>query len=380
MKVMQVNVDGWFYGRPKYVCKLAKLLLNSGVDCKIIGGSGLFEEELKNNSIKNIRIFPKWKPLDRSVRSIINLYKIIKNEKPDLIHSHGITENIIMGIIGGMLKIPVLATYHTNPFDKYQFERSIEQKIKRYSYELFYIDFLTKIASRNFTYITVISDELKKSFVQQGFKQSKIKVVYFGVDVGGNDIQFKLKRRGEKSILFVGRVSTEKGCGCLLRACKRIADRGKTFKLALIGHGRISYFSDMAIKLGIDGRVLFAGFRREFNDFLMGSDIFILPSRGEGLPISILEAMAYGLPIIGTNVGGISEVIEDGENGYLVPPNDEISLADAIDRMIGIKSKERYIMGLKNKEKIKKIYSTKKMVQHYLDIYEKSIYNTGSND
>ena len=373
MKVLRVNVDGWFYGRPRHICKLSKLLINEGVDCKIIGGTGLFERELENIGIKNIRIFHKWKPLDRSLRSIINLYRIVKNERPDIVHSHGTTENIVMGVIGNLLNIPIVATYHTNPFDKYKYETSIRKKIKRYVYELFYIDFLTKIVSQNFAYITVISQELKKGFVQRGYKESKIKVIYFGVDVRDNDIKFKLKRRGETNIVFVGRVSAEKGCDCLLRACKRITDQGKSFKLTLVGDGDIKCFSDMAVELGIDGRVLFTGFRREVSGFLKESEIFVLPSRGEGLPMSILDAMAYGMPVIASNVGGIPEAIQEGENGYLVPAGDELSLADMIGKMIDEGREGRYIMGLRNKKKVLKLFSSKKMVNSYLDIYKKVI-------
>ena len=372
MKVLRVNVDGWFYGRPRHICKLSKLLINEGVDCKIVGASESFERELENIGIKNIRIFHKWKPLDRSLRSIINLYRVVKNERPDLVHSHGITENIVMGIIGHLLHIPIVATYHTNPFDKYKYESSI-RKIKRYLYEIFYIGFLTKLVSRNFAYITVISQELKKIFIQKGYKENKIKAVYFGVDVRENDIKFKLKRRGKASILFIGRVSKEKGCDCLLRACKRLTDQGKSFTLTLIGDGDIKYFSDMAVELGIDGRVLFAGYKREVSGFLKESEIFVLPSTGEGLPISILEAMAFGLPVIASNVEGISEAIQHGENGYLVPVGDQVSLADMIGKMIDEGREKRYIMGLRNKKKVLESFSGKKMVEEYLEIYKKCL-------
>jgi glycosyltransferase involved in cell wall biosynthesis len=83
--------------------------------------------------------------------------------------------------------------------------------------------------------------------------------------------------------------------------------------------------------------------------------------------------MAHGLPIIATNVGGIPELIEEGKNGFLVPPGDEISLANAIMKMIELGSKGRYIMGLKNKEKIETQFSSRKMVNSYLHIYEKAI-------
>jgi len=373
MKILQVNIDGWLYGRPVYVSKLAEGLIQKGVDCKIIGASGSFEKDLEKNNVENLRIFHKWKPLDRSLHSIINLYRIIKNEKPDMVHSHGITENIAMGIIAPLLNVPVVATYHTNPFDKYKNEKLLKIKVKRYFYELFYLDILTKILFRNFAYVTVVSQELKKNFIKRGYRADKIKVIYFGVDARKNSTKFKPRRRAETSILFVGRVSVEKGCDCLLRACKRIADQGESFKLYLIGDGDISFFSEMAVKLGIGNRVFFAGFKRDLNKFLVDSDIFVLPSRGEGLPISLLEAMSCGLPIIATNVGGIPEVVEKGENGFLMPVGDDIFLANAISGLIDMGRKERHIIGLKNKEKVKMLFSHRQMVENYLDIYKKAI-------
>jgi len=373
VKVLQVNVDGWFYGRPKYVYNLSKLLIDNHVDCKIVGGSGLFEAELKKIHVENIRISANWKPLDRSITSILNLYGVIKRENPDLIHSHGRTENIVIGIIGWILKIPVIGTYHTNPFDEYKNEKKTKRKIIRFIYELIYFSYLTKLVFRKFMYITVISNQLKREFIKHGFDENKIKVVRFGVDVVRNDIKHKINRSDELSIIFVGRVSLDKGCDYLLKACKIMVAQGKGFKVFLIGDGDIDYFRYMGIKLGIEARLVFTGFQREFSDFLSKSDIFVLPSRGEGLPISVLEAMAHGLPIIATNVGGIPELIEEGKNGFLVPPGDEISLANAIMKMIELGSKGRYIMGLKNKEKIETQFSSRKMVNSYLHIYEKAI-------
>ncbi len=371
--MLQVNIDGWFYGRPKYVYALSKLLLKNDVDCKIVGGSGLFEEELEKGNIENIKIFPKWKPIDRSVRSIVNLYRAIKSEKPDLIHSHGISENIIVGVIGFILKIPVIVTYHTNPFNKYRNENSTSRKLKRYFYELMYFRFLTKLASPLFSYITVISKELQRSFISNGYNNEKVMVIYFGVDIPSNNSKLTVENCKELIVVFVGRISVDKGCDSLLKACKIMASRGKSFKLYLIGDGDIKFFSEMATKLGIGGRVVITGFQREFSDILVQGDIFILASKGEGLPISILEAMAFGLPVIASNVGGIPELIEEGENGYLVPPGDEISLADAITKMIEKGKNGRCIMGIKNKEKIEQLFSSRKMVQNYLDIYNKTI-------
>ncbi len=80
--------------------------------------------------------------------------------------------------------------------------------------------------------------------------------------------------------------------------------------------------------------------------------------------------MAQGLPVIASNVGGVPEIIDEGVNGYLVPPGDEISLADAMVRMIDKGNRGRYVMGLKNKEKIVQLFSSERMIEDYSDIYK----------
>jgi glycosyltransferase involved in cell wall biosynthesis len=110
------------------------------------------------------------------------------------------------------------------------------------------------------------------------------------------------------------------------------------------------------------------GSRSDIDQLLPGADVFILSSKREGFPMSILEAMAAGLPVIATKVGGIPEVIRDGENGLMAPPNDPFSLAGAICRVLD-DSEYAGNLGQEARLTIEKNYSLKTITDAYTKLY-----------
>jgi glycosyltransferase involved in cell wall biosynthesis len=136
--------------------------------------------------------------------------------------------------------------------------------------------------------------------------------------------------------VIVARIDGRKGHGTLLHSLRVLKDRGLDNLMLVIGDGADrANLEGLAAKLDLGSRRLrFLGARRDVGELLNAADFFVLPSDTEGLPISVLEAMAAGLPIVATRVGGIPELIDDGEHGLLVPPGDPKQLADAIQRVI----------------------------------------------
>jgi len=123
-----------------------------------------------------------------------------------------------------------------------------------------------------------------------------------------------------------------------------------------------------SIKLGIDKSVLFLGFREDVKEILPLLDIFVLPSLWEGLPVSIMEAMAMGRPVIATDVGGCAELVLDGVTGLLVSPKDADALSKAIVSLL--QDKERAgKMGLEGQERIK-LFTAEEMVRKTEALYE----------
>jgi glycosyltransferase involved in cell wall biosynthesis len=164
---------------------------------------------------------------------------------------------------------------------------------------------------------------------------SLCKVVHCGLDL--NNYEFRMPREKVERIFCAARLAPEKGFEFLLNAFKILMDKKYTLELRLAGDGPSrAALEAMGQHLGIMDHVRFLGFLDEpaVARELYSSDLFVLPSLAEGLPISAVEAMAVGVPVIATNIAGTSELIEHGSSGLLVRPSDAQSLADAVIRMI----------------------------------------------
>jgi glycosyltransferase involved in cell wall biosynthesis len=134
-------------------------------------------------------------------------------------------------------------------------------------------------------------------------------------------------------LLFTGRLAPVKGLPLLLEAFARLQARHPTLTLAIAGDGpERPALEAQAQRLGIAPRVEFLGYRSSdhVRALLQESDVFVLPSFAEGVPVVLMEAMASGVPVVATRVAGVSELVEDGVSGFVVPPGD----ADALERAI----------------------------------------------
>jgi len=163
---------------------------------------------------------------------------------------------------------------------------------------------------------------------------SRFKIVHCGIDIA--DYRFRAPRAEVKRLLCVARISYEKGLAFLIEAMDRLRGFGHHFELHLVGDGPDRAFLEELTKAkGLTDRVRFLGYLTEpqVRAELDAADVFILPSFVEGVPVSAMEAMAVGVPVIATNVGGTSELIEDGVSGLLIRPSDIDSLCDAIVRL-----------------------------------------------
>jgi colanic acid/amylovoran biosynthesis glycosyltransferase len=139
-----------------------------------------------------------------------------------------------------------------------------------------------------------------------------------------------------KQLLCVARLSYEKGLSFLIEAVQLMKQRGSNIRLVLAGDGPDRAALEALVKeLGIEDRVTFLGFQNDtqVREALTASDVFVLPSYVEGVPVSAMEAMAVGVPVVATNVGGTSELISDGHSGLLIRPSDAESICDAVMKL-----------------------------------------------
>jgi glycosyltransferase involved in cell wall biosynthesis len=136
-------------------------------------------------------------------------------------------------------------------------------------------------------------------------------------------------------LAIVGRLSWEKGHQCLFEALARIRSDLPNMTLLVIGDGELrETLERSAGKLGLANHIRFLGFRTDVAELLAASDLCVMASLDEGMPLAIIEAQASGVPVVTTDVGGIPEIVENEVTALLVPPNDAVALGDAIRRVM----------------------------------------------
>ena len=164
---------------------------------------------------------------------------------------------------------------------------------------------------------------------------TSFKIVHCGLEI--EKYGYRPPRKEIKYLLCVARLSPEKGLTSLIHALRLLRNEGYDLELRLGGDGPTKVqLKTLAEAVGLSDQVHFLGYLNEDEVIreLQKSDLFVLPSFVEGLPVSAMEAMAVGLPVIATNIAGTSELIEDGKTGILIRPSDPQAIADAVVRMI----------------------------------------------
>jgi L-malate glycosyltransferase len=212
-----------------------------------------------------------------------------------------------------------------------------------------------RLACRMADRIVVNAEAVRRWLLEEGYPGEKIVVIRNGVDTS----RFGGTRDGERLrrvlglpprvplVAVLSRLHHMKGLDYFLEAAATVAGRHPNVRFLIVGDrfamkdGVVvsdgAYRSDLegrARRLGIGERVVFTGFRIDVPDLLAETAISVLPSLSEGLPNTVLESMAAGVPVVATRVGGIPEVIEDGTSGLLVPPRDTATLVRAIDTLL----------------------------------------------
>jgi len=170
-------------------------------------------------------------------------------------------------------------------------------------------------------------------------------------------------------LVTVCRLVPAKGLDILLRACKKLKDRGLNYVLHIIGDGPIrKELEDLAKELGIYNETIFYGYTLHPEEFVPFFDVFVLPSRAEAFGSVFAEAALCSLALVGTDVGGISEQIENGSSGLLVPVEDFSALADALEQVI-IDPAFRYELARTGSDHAKQHYSLNRVVYKLKKLY-----------
>ncbi len=174
-----------------------------------------------------------------------------------------------------------------------------------------------------------------------------------------------------KVVGMVARLEAAKGHVYLLEAAREVLRVEPDALFVLVGRGHLrEELEAVAARLGIGDHVVFTGFREDMLEIMATFDIFTLPSLWEGLGIVLLEAMAFRLPIVASRVGGITDVVVEGETGLLVPPRDPAALAAALVELLR-DGEKRKAMGEKGYRRVAEEFRDETMNEEMLALYEK---------
>ncbi len=228
--------------------------------------------------------------------------------------------------------------------------------------------------------VTVVSGAIADTLVgDYGVERSRLRIVPNGAEPPEEDAERPLARElrarlgaGALRPLWVcaGRLEEQKGQHVLLDAVAKLASRGLEFRLALAGEGsRRAALEAQAASLGLSSRVEFLGRVDAIGPLLLAADAVALPSLWEGLPLTLLEALARGRPVVASAVGGVPEVIEHGVSGLLVPPGNACALAEALEQLHR-KPDTALRIGGAGARKVHEQYTWARVVEQFEAVYD----------
>jgi len=232
-------------------------------------------------------------------------------------------------------------------------------------------------------YYIAISNKIKNVLINDGISANRIFVAHSGIDPerfkSVSPVQlieeFRVKPE-EAVVLNVAHLAGHKGQEHLIKAIPMVLREVPTARFFIVGGGKLkSKLACLAQSLGLNGKVIFTGFRKDVGAFYNLADLFVMSSVQEGLGTAVLDAMALGIPVVATKAGGIPECVYHGETGRLVTPGDHDALAREIVYMLK-HQKEARQMGAHGKTMVRKHFSVEAMIKKNLEIYHNILGHT----
>ena len=293
--------------------------------------NNIFSKELDKTSKRYHTIFVnsyKIKYLNPLV-NIIETYKLLKKDNLNLIHTHGYRADVIGISLAKLMGLPVVSTCHG--FISNDINLALYNKLDR---------FVLRFAHK----IIAVSIGIKNDLIRSGINESHLLMIQNAVEVNSNLELFIQNRRNKRQeynltekefvIGYIGRLSEEKGVKYLIEATSMLNDLNRFIRVLIIGEGpQKKELEDLVKKVNMEDKIFFVGFQSDIENWLPAIDVFVLPSLTEGTPMSLLEAMANGIPVVASAVGGVPQVVDSGKNGILVAPGKPEEIVDAVNRL-----------------------------------------------
>lgn len=363
MKAMQIISSGGFYGAERVVVELAAYLEAAGWESLVVAlespGAQAVVEQARRRGIQ-AEVLPGVK--GKLLLALQALRRYVVDNDINLVHSHGYKSDTLVALARIPTHIGIVATCHT----------WYSESLKLTLYE-----WVNKLVLHAFDHVVLVSPQLVEEVFQAGMAVEQVTLVENGITAEATVNRDREAVRAElgvepheQLILRVGRLAESKGNDVLLEALALVAS-SRPVRLVLVGEGEEQEaLSARARALGLEHKVDFLGYRQDIADLLGASDLFVISSNKEGLPIVLLEAMRAAVPIVSTAVGAIPLVIRSGYTGQLVPHSDPEALAGALAEALDNEQQTAHRAQLAHKAFLRS-YTVESMGSGYLEIYRR---------
>jgi glycosyltransferase involved in cell wall biosynthesis len=328
-------------------------------------GQGPLVDAARAAGARFIRLEHVRRPLSawRDPLGLVELLTLLRRERPHIVHVNSAKAAALGRAAAWLARVPIrIYTVHGW---SYTAHTGVASTLYLWAERL-----LRPLTTAT---VCVAESERRAGLEARTCDEATTVVIHNGVDLA--DTTVRETHAQPCRLVTVGRLQVPKDASTLVRALAELPR--SAFEAVIVGDGpdRAAVESEVR-RLDVESVVQLAGERNDVPELLAASHVFVLSSLSEGLPLSILEAMAAGLPVVATNVGGVSELVLDGETGFLVPPGDPRSLAGAIERLLD-DSALRARLGAAGRIRVEERFDLASTRQAHLDLYSALLAGAG---
>ncbi len=306
------------------------------------------------------------------------LIRLIRKEKPDIIHTHTAKAGTLGRIAGILTGVPCkIHTFHGHVFHSYfgtvktKVFIWIERILARFTDRIIVI---SQLQYEEFCHEIKIAPPNKFSIIRLGFDLTE----FLNSDVHRGKLRRELNISEDTLLVgIVGRLTAIKNHAMFLKSAKKVSEKIANVKFIVVGGGELeSEMKELAVSLEIQDKVIFLGWRRDMPAIYADMDLVVLSSLNEGTPVTLIEAMASGKAVVSTAVGGVPDIVHDGQTGILVPSGDEEGFADAIVDLLEDAEKRKQF-GELGREFVSANYTKERLCADISGLYDELLSNSG---
>ncbi len=363
MKVLHVITDTNLGGAGRHILTLFKQPAFVGLDVSVACPGGELAKRLETAGVQTISI--SGKDVSFSGSLALELVRLLRRVKPDLVHTHSCLSG---RVAARLLGIPVVYTKHGQTRTPSAWGRVSPPG-------LFKRRFNRLVAKLFCDRVIAVSQSVGQELVESGIEPSRVVCVLNGIELD----QFRPRPfvrdeladdAGQVVVGTLARLHRVKALDVFVNASRIVLGSLPRARFVIGGMGpEQASLKSQIEKMKMEPYVKMAGFVEDVPGFLAGLDVYVQSSDSEGLGLALIEAMASGLPVVGTDVGGVPEIIEDEVTGFLVPPRNPRLLAQSVVRL-AIDPDLAARMGASGRERAFRLFDAKTMAQKTKEVYE----------